>query len=250
MRLHLKQPNAPFVPNVLGYTFIAPKHVWEKVGADGSLKTPADYPNDEAIGSGPFKLGEWKRGEYLFLKANADWWTAPKIEGVYWLVVPSLENQMGMVDRGEADLLGWYIDRKQGDTLAKNPDLTVVSTPSHGLHEIRMHVNLAPLDDPEHEAGFTAGDRPKDAAPIFVFGGAGTVANNSPIMPINKFWCNPLSRRTRTSASRLRARRWRRPAIPGAPAGSCCIPRLIDHCAYGGRRVDSKVDPRSARPAT
>ena len=190
LRLHLKQPNAPFVANVLGYAFIAPKHIWEKVGADGSLKTPADYPNDEAIGSGPFKLGEWKRGEYLFLKANADWWTAPKIEGVYWLVVPSLENQMGMVDRGEADLLGWYIDRKQGDTLAKNPDLTVVSTPSHGLHEIRMHVNLAPLDDPNMRLALQQATDRKMLLDL-VFGGAGTVANNSPIMPINKFWCNP-----------------------------------------------------------
>jgi peptide/nickel transport system substrate-binding protein len=190
LRIHLKQPNAPFIANVLGYTFIAPKHIWEKVGADGSITTPADYPNDEAVGSGPFKLGEWKRGEYLFLKASADWWTAPKIEGVYWLVVPSLESQMGMMDRGEADLLGWYIDRKQGDTLAKNLDLTVVSTPSHGLHEVRMHVNLAPLDDPNLRLALQQATDRKMLLDL-VFGGAGTVANNSPIMPINKFWCNP-----------------------------------------------------------
>lgn len=72
LRFHLKQPNAPFLANVLGFTFIAPKHVWEKVAASGTYKTPADYPNDDAVGSGPFKLGEWKRGEYLFLKANSD----------------------------------------------------------------------------------------------------------------------------------------------------------------------------------
>lgn len=190
LRFHLKQPNAPFIANVLGFTFIAPKHIWEKVASTGNLKTPADYANDDAIGSGPFKLGEWKRGEYLFLKTNADWWMAPKIDGVYWLVVPNLENQMGMMERGEADLLGWYIDRKQGDMLAKTPDLTVVSTPTHGLHEIRMHVNMAPLDEPNLRMALQqATDR--QMLLDLVFGGAGVVANNSPIMPINKFWSNP-----------------------------------------------------------
>ncbi|WJR80021.1 ABC transporter substrate-binding protein [Bradyrhizobium sp. NP1] len=190
LRFHLKQPNAPFLANVLGFTFIAPKHIWEKVASSGNLKTPADYPNDDAVGSGPFKLGEWKRGEYLFLKSNPDWWMAPKIDGVYWLVVPNLENQMGMMERGEADLLGWYIDRKQGDMLAKNPDLTVVSTPTHGLHEIRMHVTMAPLDEPNLRLALQqATDR--QMLLDLVFGGAGVVAYNTPIIPINKFWSNP-----------------------------------------------------------
>ena len=190
LRFHLKQPNAPFLANVLGFTFIAPKHIWENVAGASNLKTPADYPNDDAVGSGPFKLGEWKRGEYLFLKTNAEWWMAPKIDGVYWLVVPNLENQMGMMERGDADLLGWYIDRKQGDMLAKSPDLTVVSTPSHGLHEIRMHLTMAPLDDPNLRIALQqATDR--QMLLDLVFGGAGVVAYNSPIMPINKFWSNP-----------------------------------------------------------
>jgi peptide/nickel transport system substrate-binding protein len=190
LRFHLKQPNAPFLANVLGFTFIAPKHIWENVAGASNLKTPADYPNDDAVGSGPFKLGEWKRGEYLFLKTNAEWWMAPKIDGVYWLVVPNLENQMGMMERGDADLLGWYIDRKQGDMLAKSPDLTVVSTPSHGLHEIRMHMTMAPLDEPNLRLALQqATDR--QMLLDLVFGGAGVVAYNSPIMPINKFWSNP-----------------------------------------------------------
>lgn len=190
LRFHLKQPNAPFVANVLGFTFIAPKHIWEPVAASGNLKTPADFPNDQAVGSGPFRLGEWRKGEYLFLKSNPDWWMAPKIEGVYWLVVPSLENQMGMMEKGEADLLGWYIDRKQGDMLARNPDLKVVSTPNHGLHEIRMNVGLPPLDNPAFRLALQqATDR--QLLLDLVFGGSGVIANNSPIIPVNKQWSNP-----------------------------------------------------------
>ena len=190
LRFRLKQPNAPFLANVLGYTFIAPRHIWQDVAASGNLKTPADWPNDQAVGSGPFRLGEWKRGEYLFLKSNADWWAAPRIEGVYWLVVPSLENQMGMMERGEADLLGWYIDRKQGDMLARHKDLKVVSTPNHGLHEIRMNLAMPPLDNPSFRMALQQATDRKMLLDL-VFGGAGVVANNSPIMPVNKFWSNP-----------------------------------------------------------
>ena len=190
LRIHLKQPNAPFVANVLGFTFIAPQHIWSDIATSSNLQTPADYPNDKAIGSGPFQLGEWKKGEYLFLKTSPDWWMAPKIDGVYWLAVPSLENQMGMMERGDADLLGWYIDRKQGDTLAKNADLTVVSTPSHGMHEIRMHVTMAPLDDPAMRLALQHATDRKMLLQL-VFGGAGSLANNSPILPINKFWSDP-----------------------------------------------------------
>jgi peptide/nickel transport system substrate-binding protein len=190
LRFHLKEPNAPFLANVLGFTFIAPKHIWEEVATNSQFKTPADFPNDAAVGSGPFSLGEWKRGEYLFLKSNPKWWMAPKIDGVYWLVVPSLENQMGMMERGEADILGWYIDAKQGEMLAKSPDLKVVATPSHGLHEIRMNVTMAPLDDPNVRLALQQATDRKMLLDL-VFGGSGVVANNSPIIPINEFWSNP-----------------------------------------------------------
>lgn len=190
LRFHLKQPNAPFLANVLGFTFIVPKHIWEKVAASGNLKTPADYPNDDAVGSGAFKLGEWKRGEYVFLKGNPDWWMAPKIDGVYWLVVPNLENQMGMMERGEADVFGWMMDPKQGGMLGKNPDVTVVSTPTHGVHEIRMHVTMAPLDDPNLRLALQQATDRKLLLDV-VFGGAGLVANNSLISPVNRFWSNP-----------------------------------------------------------
>ncbi|HLI10338.1 MAG TPA: ABC transporter substrate-binding protein [Alphaproteobacteria bacterium] len=190
LRIHLKEPNAPFVPNVLGFAFIAPKHIWENVASSGNLKTPADWPNDEAVGSGPFKLAEWKRGQYLFLKSNPQWWMAPHIEGVYWLVVPSLENQMGMVEQGEADLLGWYIDRKQGDMLAQHKSLKVVSTPNHGMHEIRLNLTMPPMNDPNFRLALQQATDRKMLLDL-IFGGEGVVANNSLIIPINKFWSNP-----------------------------------------------------------
>ena len=52
--------------------------------------TAADTDTEIRTGAKRYKAGEWKKGEYLFLKANKAHWTPPNIDGVYWLAVPSL----------------------------------------------------------------------------------------------------------------------------------------------------------------
>ncbi len=188
LRFRLKAPFAPFVASVLGFTFIAPRHVWEKVGS--GLKTPADWPNDQPIGSGPFSFGEWKKGEYLFLKANKQHWMPPQVDGVYWLPVPSLDNQIGMLERGESDVLGWNVDPKQAERIAQNKDLKVVRTPTHGVHEIRINLAMAPTSDPKFRQALQYATDRKQIADI-VFGGAATTAGNTFITPLSKPWSNP-----------------------------------------------------------
>ncbi len=48
---------------------IIPKHIFEAYKDNIEL-----YPNEEAIGSGPFKLKEYKPGAYMWLVANEDYW--------------------------------------------------------------------------------------------------------------------------------------------------------------------------------
>ena len=62
---------------------ILPEHIWSKV----SPKTAANsYPNKPPIvGTGPFQVVEWKRGEYVRAVANKDYWRgAPKVDEVVW----------------------------------------------------------------------------------------------------------------------------------------------------------------------
>ena len=187
LRFRLKAPFAPFVASVLGFTFIAPKHIWEKVGA--GLKTPADWPNDQPIGSGAFSFGEWKKGEYLFLKTNKAHWMPPHIDGVYWLPVPSLDNQIGMLERGEADMLGWNVDLKQAERISQTKDLKVVRSATHGVHEIRMNADMPPVSDPKVRLALSTAIDRKQISEI-VFGGAATVAGNTFITPLSKPWSN------------------------------------------------------------
>lgn len=184
VRFKLTRPFAPFLANVLGFAFVVPEHIWRDV------KEPENYANEACIGAGPFKLKEWKRAEYIQLEANKSFFVPPNIDQVYNLVVPSLENQLGMLEQGESDMLGWYIDPRQAERLAKNKSLKVVSTPTHGFHEIRFNMEMAPTNHPTLRKAL---QHATDRVGLLksVFGGAGTIANNSLITPAFKAWNNP-----------------------------------------------------------
>src|SRR5262249_54226691 len=97
VRLKLKQPSAPFVPNVLAYSSLPPTHIGKTNPA--KLAPPAAWPNDNPIGSGPWKLVESRKGEYIQFAANKDFYTPPKLDGFIAAVVPQMESMVGMLER-------------------------------------------------------------------------------------------------------------------------------------------------------
>jgi peptide/nickel transport system substrate-binding protein len=187
VRLKLRQPSAPFVANVLGYAFLAPKHIWERV--PGNLATPADWPNDRPIGSGPWRYVEWKKGEYLQLAANPDFFMRPKLDGMVVLPVPQMESMVGMLERGDSDMLAWNLDMTLGARIGRNPDLEVVRTPTHGQHEVRLNLAMAPCDSRAFRRALQHATDRKKLLDI-IFSGAGVVSNGAPITPALEAWAN------------------------------------------------------------
>jgi peptide/nickel transport system substrate-binding protein len=63
---------------------ILPKHVWEQITPKAASTT---FKNSTPIGSGPFQVVEWKRGSYVRMKANKDYWLgAPKVDELIYVV--------------------------------------------------------------------------------------------------------------------------------------------------------------------
>ena len=82
---------------------ILPKHIWEPYKDNMSA-----YSNDEAIGSGPFKLKEFKSASYLWFEANKDYWgDRPYIDEMVWRTYGSADALYMAMKSGEIDLLGY-----------------------------------------------------------------------------------------------------------------------------------------------
>ena len=63
---------------------ILPKHIWEKFKDE---KSATEFENLEMIGSGPFKMAEFKSGEFTRLTAVKDHYLSPpKIDEVIFRV--------------------------------------------------------------------------------------------------------------------------------------------------------------------
>ena len=82
---------------------ILPKHIWEKFKDE---KAATEFENLDMIGSGPFKLAEFKSGEFTRLTAEKDHYlTPPKIDEVIFKVYKNDDAMVQALKTGEVDLI-------------------------------------------------------------------------------------------------------------------------------------------------
>jgi peptide/nickel transport system substrate-binding protein len=65
-----------------------------------------DWVQKASAGSGPYRFVHWKRGVEVALAPHPAYWRgAPRIDGVRFLVVPSVDTAISMYEAGELDLV-------------------------------------------------------------------------------------------------------------------------------------------------
>src|SRR5581483_451241 len=83
--------------------FIYPKPIWEKLK---DSKAVSEFQNTEMVGSGPFKLAEYKQGEFARLTAVKDHYQSPpKIDEVIFKVYGNADAMVQALKTGEADMI-------------------------------------------------------------------------------------------------------------------------------------------------
>ena len=83
---------------------IIPKHIFGEIEVKNLREHPA---NMEPIGTGPYKWGEWAKGQYITLVANEDYWgEGPWIEQVRFQFFQDNQVVLSAFEAGEIDYLG------------------------------------------------------------------------------------------------------------------------------------------------
>ena len=116
---------------------IFPKHIWEPYKED-----MLSYPNEEAIGSGPFKLKEFKSAESMWLVTNEDYWgERPYVDEVVFKTYGSEDTLYMALKKGEVDMIGYYgASVFAAEDLAKSPHIEILE--NMGNNNWMMPFNL------------------------------------------------------------------------------------------------------------
>ena len=115
---------------------ILPKHIWEKVP---SKETKSFKNENPTIGSGPFQAVEWRRGQFVRLKANPDYFRgAPHIDEVIMQFYGNADTMVQALKQGEVDYIAG-VPTKLFQTLENEPNIETLSSADPGLSELGMN---------------------------------------------------------------------------------------------------------------
>ena len=94
------------IPNMeaqLVFLYVLPEHIWSK-HANG--KEPSEYQNTDMVGSGPFRLTEYKRNEFVRLAANPDYFGAKaKVNEVIFQSFANADALVQALQTGQVDMI-------------------------------------------------------------------------------------------------------------------------------------------------
>ena len=110
-----------------------------KIDQDGFFAKP--------IGSGPFKVSEFKPDSQLTLEANTGYWGGvPGLQSLIFRIIPETTARLTAIDTGEIDLT-WTIPPDQLPKLKQNQKVTVTPTSSYTYYFIWMNAKRPPFTD-------------------------------------------------------------------------------------------------------
>jgi peptide/nickel transport system substrate-binding protein len=104
------------------YVYIMPEHVLSQYETKADFKKWKGFP--DPIGSGPFKLVEWRRGDFWRLEANPDYWGgAPKIDEFVFRIFQNEDAMIEALKQGEIDFADG-ISPNLFDSITDEPNIT------------------------------------------------------------------------------------------------------------------------------
>jgi peptide/nickel transport system substrate-binding protein len=150
----LDQP-VPSIESKLVFLYILPEHIW-KDHAEGDAA--AEFTNEEMIGSGPFKMKEFKQDEYIQLEVNKDYHgTLPKVDEVIFQSFQTPDVLIQAIKSGQVDMIT-EMPNTGVEALkdAENVSVEIGSPLSPDLTDIILN-QVAPENCPTEDGGLCTG---------------------------------------------------------------------------------------------
>jgi peptide/nickel transport system substrate-binding protein len=116
---------------------ILPKHIWSTMDA----KAIQTFPNDQPVGSGPFKFAEWKKGETVTLERSDSFWGTPAVPArIIYILYASEDVEAQALKNGDVDVLT-EVPPTVWDGITGAENVKAVQLPSFSFHHIGINVS-------------------------------------------------------------------------------------------------------------
>jgi len=128
----------------------------------GNMILPADLIesghdfNKEPIGTGPYKMVAWNKGESIELEAFDEYWGgAPKIKHVIWKVIPEGSSRTMALEAGEVDVI-IEVETTNLERLMENQDISVFNEAGTGHNYMMINNERAPFNNADFRRAIDA----------------------------------------------------------------------------------------------
>lgn len=136
----LTQPFSPFLANMahVGGGVVLNQKAVEEAGADYGFNP---------VGTGPYKLVEWKKGDEMILERNEDYFgDKPEFKTMKVRVIPEASTRTVELEAGTVDL-AYEMPALEVKRIRKNDDLAIAEITTHAITYLGFNNQVAPLND-------------------------------------------------------------------------------------------------------
>lgn len=111
-------------------------------------KDKLDSIATKPVGTGPFELVDFKPGDRIELKKNANYYVkgTPKLDGIVFRIMPETAARIAALETGAVDLV-WDLPPEIIDQLKGNANIVVDSVPTSSWDGLIMNATQKPFDD-------------------------------------------------------------------------------------------------------
>jgi peptide/nickel transport system substrate-binding protein len=135
----------PFVPSVREMA----NPTWGILSAGVAENAPRLQLSQNAYGSGPFMLEEFRGNERIVLRRNPDFWIPdrPFLDGITYVVITDNSSLLAAFKNGQHDVSGAVLVKEDFDKFDADPSISVARAPSLFYPVVHLNVRRDPFDD-------------------------------------------------------------------------------------------------------
>ncbi|MBD5654055.1 MAG: peptide ABC transporter substrate-binding protein [Candidatus Eremiobacteraeota bacterium] len=176
---HMKQKFSPVVDTLFGESDspynVLPEHLLGKLHDINTIAF-----NANPVGSGPFKVKEWVRGDHLTLVPNLKYFLGvPKLQQIVIKFIPDENTELNALRTHDID---WQFEASPQEyrELKNIADLKIVLQNRNEIERIQMNTKRPPLDDVRVRRAIAYAIDAKKLVDTLTFGSAGVADQDLP----------------------------------------------------------------------